>query len=317
MAKKIIGSIVFATEQGLGYLAKDFFDNGIIQKVLIREHSSRTNHREWYPRSAIVSSEAELLEQCDAFLFFEEVWSWRIIPEARKLGKPTALMPMYECTRSPLPYEPDHILTPSPLDQRYFERGRGVVVPVSVPWRKRSRARVFVHNAGNGGLGGRNGTRELLAAMQYVKSPIKLIVRSQERFYDVPVDNRIIYKQGTVPKDELYNEGDVFIFPEKFNGLSLPLQEAFAAGMLVMAGDRFPINTWLPREPLIPVDHYTKEKIAVEFDCAQYATAAIAATIDAWYDRDISEFSLLGKEYAQKNSWDNLRETYREILSQS
>ena len=40
----------------------------------------------------------------------------------------------------------------------------------------------------------------------------------------------------------------MFVFPEKFNGLSLPLQEARAAGMLVLATDRFPMNTWLPRE---------------------------------------------------------------------
>lgn len=316
MAKKVIGSIVLATEQGLGYLAKDFFDNGVIDKVLIHEHGSRKNFREWYPSTAIVSTEEELLESCDAFLFFEEVWNWKIITKAREAGKKTALMPMYECTRSPLPYYPDVILCPSPLDLRYFEQGRGVVVPVDVPWRLRSRARVFVHNAGNGGLGGRNGTRELLAAMEFVKSPIKLIVRSQEKFFDVRPDSRIIYKQGTVPKEELWDEGDVFIFPEKFNGLSLPLQEAFAAGMLVMAGDRFPMNTWLPNDPLIPVDSYKKERIAVEFESAQYTAATIAATIDKWYDKDITEYSLLGKQFAEKNSWKNLAEMYREILSQ-
>lgn len=316
MEKKVVGSIVYATEQGLGYLAKDFFDNGIIHKVLIREHGSRTNFRSWYPAAAIVSTEEELLESCDAFLFFEEVFNWKIIVKAREAGKKTALMPMYECTRSPLPYHPDVILCPSPLDEQYFKEGRGVVVPVDVPWRQRSRARVFVHNAGNGGLGGRNGTRELLAAMEFVKSPIQLIVRSQEKFFNVRPDNRITYIQGTVSKKELWDKGDVFIFPEKFNGLSLPLQEAYASGMLVMAGDRFPINTWLPREPLIPVDHYKKEKIAVEFESAQYSPATIAATIDAWYDMDISTFSLRGLEYAQKNSWKNLAETYREALSQ-
>ena len=38
------GSIVYATEQGLGYLAKDFYDNGIIDLVCIERHSNRTNH---------------------------------------------------------------------------------------------------------------------------------------------------------------------------------------------------------------------------------------------------------------------------------
>jgi len=40
------GAIVLATDQGLGYLAKDFYDNGIINKVLIYKHSRRKNHTE-------------------------------------------------------------------------------------------------------------------------------------------------------------------------------------------------------------------------------------------------------------------------------
>ena len=44
-----VGSIVLATAQGLGYMAKDFFDNGIFHEVYIRPHNSRDNHYEWYP----------------------------------------------------------------------------------------------------------------------------------------------------------------------------------------------------------------------------------------------------------------------------
>ena len=57
-----VGTIALATDQGLGYLVRSFFNNGIINKVLIHEHTSRKNHRGWYPRSAIVSSQEELLE---------------------------------------------------------------------------------------------------------------------------------------------------------------------------------------------------------------------------------------------------------------
>lgn len=317
MEEKRVGSIVLATDQGLGYMAKEFFDNGIIQKVFIYQHSSRPAHLKWYPASARVSTAQDLLKTCDTLLFFETPLVWKIIPMARDYQVKTVLMPMYECTPYPLPYEPDVVLSPSLLDHKYYPDSYLINVPVQADWKLRERARVFVHNAGNGGLGGRNGTKELLEAMQYVKSPIELIIRSQvplTNFGKVPKDPRIKYITGTFGKKEIFAEGDVFIFPEKFNGLSLPLQEAFASGMLVMAGDRFPMNTWLPKEPLIPVDSYKKEKIAVEFDSAIYTPTAIARTIDNWYNKDITKFSLLGKEFNQNNSWEKMKQKYMEYL---
>lgn len=313
---KTIGAVVVATDQGLGYLAKAFFDNGLIHKVFIHQHSSRENHTDWYPESAVVQSAQELLKQCDTLLFFETPFSWKLIPMAREAHVKTVLMPMYECTQYPLPYEPDKIICPSPLDMQFYEgKGEYIPVPVDVKWRLRRKARVFVHNAGNGGLGGRNGTRELLQAMQYVKKPIKLIIRSQVPMISRPPDDpRVEFRIGTVSPEELWDEGDVFVFPEKFNGLSLPLQEAFASGMMVMATHRFPNTTYLPKEPLIPVASYKKEMIAVEFDSAVIESKKLAAVLDRWYDKDIEAFSLLGKEYAQKNSWKILKEKYEAVL---
>lgn len=314
MAPKV-GSIVLATDQGLGYLAKDFFDNGVIDYVLIREHSSRVNHREWYPEDRVVNSLSELIEKCDTLLFFEEVFFWEAIPRAREAGKKTVLMPMYECTRSPMPYEPDLILAPSVLDLDYYKEKNVelVTVPVDVKPRLRQKAHVFVHNAGNGGLGGRNGTKELIEAMKFVQKPVKLIIRSQ-----VPIpavtDPRIEVRVGQVPAEELWREGDVFIFPEKFNGLSLPLQEAFAAGMLVMCGARFPMTWWLPQEPMIPVQGYRNERLAVEFKCAEYSPLSIARKIDEWYGRDITNFSIAGMAWGEENSWSKLKGRYEKLL---
>ena len=190
---------------------------------------------------------------------------------------------------------------------------RKVQVPTDVKWSLRTRANVFVFNAGNGGLGGRNGTKELLDAMKYVKSPIKLIIRSQVPIQQVQ-DDRIEYRIGNF--DDIWSEGDVFIFPEKFNGLSLPLQEAFASGMAVMCGDRFPMNTWLPKDILIPVSGYKKERISVEFDSAVIRPEDIAKSIDAIYNNNISHYSLLGKQFNINNSWKTLKEKYEELMSQ-
>lgn len=310
----MVGAIVLATEQGLGYLAKDFYDNGLIDKVYIHQHGRRENHYEWYGDDAV--GDINDLLDCDILLMFETPFDWTIIPRARAKGIKTVLMPMYECTPLPNIYESDVILTPSDLDQQYYPHGKRINVPVPnwVEWKERKTAKTFVHNAGNGGLGGRNGTKELIEAMKHVKSPIKLIIRSQEPSFKVD-DTRIEVVNGNLAPEELYSEGDVFIFPEKFNGLSLPMQEAFASGMAVMGGDRFPMNVWLPKELLIPVESYKEEQILTKFKSAVYSPQTIAETIDKWYNQDITRYSLLGKKFKEENSWQKLKEKYVELMS--
>lgn len=304
-----VGSVVLATSQGLGYLAKDFYDNGVIDKVFVWKHSTRENHYEWYPDRA--QNINELLE-CDIILYFETCFDMDFMKRAKAKGILIVFMPMYECSNPNIVRMADKVINPSPLDQQYYPEGVFMPIPVNQTWKLRETAKVFVHNAGNGGLGGRNGTKELLEAMKLVKSPIKLIVRSQVKI-EAYNDPRIEYRIGTF--DDIWSEGDVFIFPEKFNGLSLPLQEAYASGMLVMCGNRFPMNTWLPVEPLIPVKSYHKERISVEFDCAEFSTQDIAKTIDEWYNSDIKGYSLRGKEYNIKNQWKTLKKGYRNLFT--
>lgn len=316
-----VGTVALATDQGLGYLAKAFYDNGIVDEVFVHQHTSRENHYDWYPFRC--GTFEDMLTKVDAVIFFETPFSWKYLLQCREAGVKTILMPMYECTQFPFPYEPDEIWCPSALDyQFYASHGKENIletqVPTSVEWTLRKKAEVFVHNAGNGGLGGRNGTKELIDAMQFVTSPIKLIIRSQVKL-ELPShalkDERIEIRVGQF--EDIWSEGDVFVFPEKFNGLSLPIQEAFASGMLVMATNRFPNTSYLPNEPLIKVEGYKKESIAVEFDSAVISPEDIADTIDLFYNKDIQEYSLMGKIYNNKISWNNQRELLQKMVSYS
>lgn len=292
-----VGTLCFTSDQGLSYLARDFYTHGIITHPVILAHGRRTDHPEWYPAgtSFVGNYRApevfDHLSKCDVVLFFETPFDWQLIPRLREAGVRTVLMPMIECMPDPLPTIPDLLLCPSWLDLQWadqYRKGKSVTcdkcgityawaslgyskircpncwdndtetklyqqgvtflpVPVNVPWRQRTRCEVFIHNAGNGGLRGRNGTRQIIDAMLYIKSPIKLILRSQEGTW-MTNDNRVELRIGHQSQETLWDDGDCFLFPEKFNGLSLPLQEARAAGMLVMATDRFPMNTWLPQQ---------------------------------------------------------------------
>lgn len=342
-----VGSLVFATDQGLGYLAKSFYDAGVVTDVMTVAHGKRLEHPEWYPGAGRINSfrgsglrdAISFVERMDVMLFFETPFAWELIPYAREKGVRTVLMPMIECMPRILPHLPDVILCPSALDYNWYQSYHNVsptqcaggnvqVVHLPVPveqqfidgWRERKQALTFVHNAGHGGLKGRNGTKELIEAIRLVRSEAKFIIRCQDNHSWPPYPEllgRVTYTEGTVPAGNLYAEGDVFIFPEKFNGLSLPLQEAYASGMLVMATNRFPMNEWLPNEPLITPDGYDKMSVAPRCNdvmAARIDPVLVAKHIDEWYGRDIAEYSRKGLEWAKANSWEALKAKYMEVL---
>lgn len=303
----MIVSIVYATEQGLGRLAREFFEHGVVKRVMVKHHQHRRNHYDWYPDR--VNTASDLFYGATVLLCFETPFYPELVTEAKRRGIRTFLMPMYECTTDGVAGTFDRIINPSLLDQETFPWGTYIPVPVERPFKLRKTAKVFVHNAGHGGLGGRNGTAELLEAMQYVESPIKLIIRSQSDSF-TSNDPRVQIINKEIPYDDLWTKGDVFVFPEKFNGLSLPIQEAFASGMVVMATDRHPNNTYLPKESLIPVQNYTTDRLAREIKVATIDPRDIARSIDQIYGRDISHLSRLGQKYGEIHSWRKLKKRY-------
>lgn len=327
------GSIVYATKSGLGILARLLYQSKIIDKVFIAPHPKFESHPEWYNKEDVALSHKELLESVDTLFLIEaplpNPFDWSVVQLAKSMGKRVVLMPMYESTpRTHLVFM-DKIICPSMLDLEYYEDYDSCFIPVPSPndveWKLRERANVFVHNAGHGGIYSRNGTAEIIKALPLIKSKdIKIIIRVQPDAPEETVsmiesssDPRLVVEKRHVPFKELWSTGDVFLFPEKFNGLSLPLQEAHTAGMLVMAGDRSPINTWLPKEPLIPVSGYFNTElpwIGIQVRNAIMTPEDIAATIDKWAGKDITEFSKKGLQWRLMNDGTKLRDQYMEVL---
>jgi hypothetical protein len=65
---------------------------------------------------------------------------------------------------------------------------------------------------------------------------------------------------------------------------------------------------------MIPIKGYKKERIAEKvFDSAIVDPQDIATTIDFWYNKNITEYSLAGKKWAEENSWEKLKPKYEEI----
>lgn len=313
--RRVTGTICFATESGLGIEARAFITHGVVDKILIAPHARYANYPEWYTQEQRCPDEDALLRDCERLMFFESAFGREaLLRKARERGVKLVLMTHYEFTGPVLDGQFDALVAPSDEDLRHYSNAVRINVPADAAWRQRTRALTFVHNAGHGGVKGRNGTQELLDAMVYVKSPIKLIVRVQPSAH-VSVqsnDPRVELRLGTAPSEELFDEGDVFVMPDKFGGSFLPMQEAFASGMLVMASDR-ENNRWLPNEFLIPVDRYVDDFIRLAFKSAVVTPRAIAAKIDEIYGQDITSVSLAGRTWAEVNSWDALRGAYEAL----
>lgn len=338
-----IGTVCYATEQGLGYLAKSFYDARVITDVMIfrHPHGDRPTRREWYPPGTVeltsrpfVGERVErFLDDLDCVLFFETPFDWGFVRRCRERGVKTVLIPMYEWMVERPPHRLDGMIFPSLLDQDYF-RGSYPDCPfIPIPadpafsWEQRTIARKFLHNAGNIGSRNHKGTLELLQAMKFVRSPIQLTVRCQDgrglrqliqSAPEVERDSRVQFVFEPVPRESLFRGHDVYVAPEKYNGLSLPLQEAFASGLAVMTTNRYPANTWLPPEPLIPASGTRSVRVAPGHLVVEESIVRpekIAEAIDLWYLADVSQLSRAGRDWAVANSWDQLRPRYLAELS--
>lgn len=331
-----VGCVGYACEQGLGRLAKSFFDAGVVMEMMIFQHpGGRQTYAGWYPPGTPVLARRPFqgpevdafLKRVDVVLFFESPFCWRFVDRCREVGVKTALVPMLEWFPENPPAKFDRYLCPSLLDLDYFS-AMGLpceFIPVPVDpstWRQRTEAVRFLHNAGHIGSRNHKGTEEVLATMQHVKSPIHLTVRGQHtsglrRLVEaapwVKDDPRVTIEYGEKAYETLFDGHDVYLAPEKYNGLSLPLQEACAAGLLVMASDRYPANTWLPIGPLITVSDFRKARVAGGYlliDEAIIEPRLMALAIDEWYGGDISAWSFAGRNWANRHSWDALKQDW-------
>jgi hypothetical protein len=328
-----VGTICYACHSGLGHLARDFFSHGAVSRILLIRHSRYQNYDGWYPdRAAYSRSEtAGFLRGLDVLLIFENAFLWDVARVAKDSGIKLVLIPNYEYTPWPIKIEPDLVLCASLLDVDLFKekyKTRFLPIPVDterIRWRLRERALTFVHNPGHGGYDWREGTPWLVEAMRYVKSPIHLKIQLQCGEQRTRVDE---CKRWNVPGNvaieilerpdeaDLWREADVCVAPQRYNGMSLPLQEAFASGMLVMTTKRYPMTTWLPNDPMLPVKSTERHRgsLAREIERCVLDPKEIAAMIDEWYGKDISRFSRMGREWAERNSWSALGPEYLHLL---
>jgi glycosyltransferase involved in cell wall biosynthesis len=117
----------------------------------------------------------------------------------------------------------------------------------------------FLHIVGRPAIHDRNGTLDLLQALQHVTAAITVTVTCQQpgyvcsliRDHNIHTPNNVTLIVDSADRDDywtVYDNQHAMILPRRFGGLCLPANEAIGAGIPVVMPNIDPNNLWLPTE---------------------------------------------------------------------
>lgn len=277
-----LGLVARADSRGLGNQTWEFHRNLKPDKTIVINCPSAKPlplHLDRFPGATVINGwptpadYSRFLDGLDAVYTAETPYHNSLFTIAEQTGVRTALHVNPEfCDKLQRPNTPDPSIylapttwmfedLPEPKQLQPFPVAVDRFTPV-----KSDRAERFLHVIGRPAIFDRNGTVELLYALESVRSEIAVTMTCQEPGY---VESLIAEHAIRIPNHvglhidsrdvenywDIYTGHHVLILPRKFGGMSLPMQEACAAGMPVIATDASPNCDWLPIEWLVPAHH--------------------------------------------------------------
>lgn len=269
MTNAKVGLIARADNGGLGNLTWEFARHIQPAKILIKDlDDGVTQNRggyfpERYPPSeatqvrtsvGLTTADEDFEWLCDGVdvVYTAEVDYgtnlWGIASAARTVSVLHAMPELYRATS-----RADHVWVPTEWEMHRIKKASVVPVPVSLDRFTRHRHRptnevpVFYHIAAPA-MADRNGTIDLIAALPHVQARCKIIFVGQMP-REVPAKlGPVEIETRTSPVDAYWDvhpvEGDMFIMPRRYAGLSMPMQEAMAGRRLVVAPNVSPQDKW-------------------------------------------------------------------------
>lgn len=334
-----IGLIARADNRGLGQQTWAFYRHMRPAKTLVVDCPSQKPlklHPDRFPDATIVkgipnrSDIINFLTGLDVVYTAETGYTKHLWREADRMGVRTVLHANYEfwdITDTPTTlaaasewhlgdYGREAVFLPVPIETDRFTPHTGV------------RARRWLHPIGRPAIHDRNGTTDLLMALQFVTADIEVTITCQESGYVGGLINRYgirtpdnvtvrVESSDALHYWTKYDGQDAVVLPRRFGGLCLPANEAVGAGIPVIMPDIEPNNIWLPPEWL------TKASRAGDFQAKQpiryYRTDPhqLAAVMDRFAtDSDFYRNACAeARSIARARSWLTLQPRYECFMS--
>lgn len=337
-----IGLIARADARGLGIQTKAFHDHMRPAKTIVIDCPSAQPlpiRRDWYPDATWIhglptaADWRKWLDGLTAVYTAETGYGHTLWDEADRAGVRTVLHANYEFLNTT--DRPTMWAAPSTWHLDQWPAGT-VHLPVPIETSRFTSAPLqraatrFLHIVGRPAIHDRAGTDDLLIALRHVTQPITVTLRCQDPKFTptvrrIPDHVTVNIEAGDTPNYwDNYRDQHVLIAPRRYGGLSLPTNEALAAGMPVIMPAIAPNTDWLPCEWLVPAQPAGSFRAKQHIDYYRVDPLDLAAKIDEMATgtltgpRGPAPFSLqqvTARNMAADLSWDRLSSRYRDILT--
>lgn len=326
-----IGTISYKTNTGLGYQCRDYvkFLNAKPMVIDLSMHN-RVVLNDWYPGIKVIKDYPrdedikEFIKDLDVLIFGETPLNYNFYKIAKTCGIKTATVINWEFF--------DHIIHPDyPLPDLFimpsiwgykevkeFSDQKGIKCiqlhhPVDrneITYKLRT-TKKFLHIAGKPATYDRNGTWEFLTHVlngRVTTQSVDLANQIRSRYRHTQVYTNI------QDNNYLYQLGDILIYPRRYGGNSLVLNEALSSGMPVCMPDISPNNNILPTEWLVPAKIVESFTPRTKIDVYSVISELFKEKLDWFRNCDIEKESRKANEIADTISWDKLKSKYIEAL---
>lgn len=337
-----VGLIARGEDRGLGIMTWEVYRNLQPDRTILVDMGALARgfrtHRSRFPDAQVADFSPGHLQEdqvrswlrgLDVVYSAETFYDWRLVEWARAEGVRTVLHVMpefYRHGREALPH-PDAVWAPTTWMLDTLPPDTPVVpVPVATDRfqpRVRGEAGVFLHVAGHRAAADRAGTVTLLRALRFVTAPMEVLMVTQDvRLPQSTVKRCVTLRTATRQRGDYwatYDRGDVLVSPRRYGGLSLPHNEAAAAGLALVLPDVDPNPTTWP-------GRYVKARADGALDTPAGSVvvhttdpAELARTLDhlATHPEVVADLSAASICWAAEHSWEALAGTYLTRLEEA
>jgi hypothetical protein len=179
----------------------------------------------------------------------------------------------------------------------------------------------FVHSMGHFAQDDRAGTQIVAHAVKLLRSPCQLVVFCQDRRPQSPFKvagkgvEVVVRAGGVADRWDQFRGADVLVLPRRYGGLSLPSQEAMAAGLALVMPDVSPNEVW--PGPKIPTRRAWSSRMRCGpvdlHDADPVGLAEIMARLVE--DRaELDKWKAESRAWAEANTWEALRPLWLDEL---
>jgi hypothetical protein len=295
-----------------------------------RYYGERTYFTKWDNGRLEEPVVREWLRHLDVVYVAETAYDRRLYDWARDAGVATVLHTMPELHHLDEADVADVVWCPTPwrlaeIAKRTTRPVRLVPFPVAIEHfaggSDAARQSVNVlHVAGRAAYGDRNGTKIAAAASHlFVRGGVNYGVTSQDETVPLGAGRRLM---TTLRYWQLYAGADILLMPRRFGGLCLPIQEASAAGLAVVALDTEP-HDWYGCADVEAevVGQFETGSGTVDIHGADPSHVADAVLFVArghfGGERILVERRGKAREWAEDHSWEKLLPTWHDALDEA